>query len=91
MIGELLRLGIRRDKLQKQMQVIAELNDKIMKARDEKQQLQRELAEPKEWINEKQMKIEELTHANIALEKRKQLVTDRITDRKRELEPKPDL
>jgi hypothetical protein len=59
-----------------------------MKTKHEKQQLQTELAEWKESINEKQIKIEELTNKNITLEKHRQIVCDRINDRKKELEPK---
>jgi hypothetical protein len=77
-----------REGLIKQTQAVADLKDKIMKAKHEKQQLQTELAERKESINEKQIKIEELTNKNITLEKHRQLVRDRITDRKKELEPK---
>jgi chromosome segregation ATPase len=77
-----------REGLMKQTQTVAELKDKIMKAKHEKQQLQTELAERKESINEKQIKIEELTNKNITLEKHRQLVRDRISDRKKELEPK---
>jgi predicted nuclease with TOPRIM domain len=77
-----------REGLLKQTQAVAELKEKIMKAKHEKQQLQTELAERKDSINEKQIKIEELTNKNITLEKHRQLVRDRIADRKKELEPK---
>jgi WD40 repeat protein len=77
-----------REGLLKQTQLVAELKDKIMKAKNDKEQLQKELTERKDSINEKQIKIEELTNKNITLEKHRQLVRDRIADRKKELEPK---
>jgi predicted nucleic acid-binding Zn-ribbon protein len=53
----------------KQTQAVADLKDKITKAKHTKQQLQAELAGRKESINEKEIKIEELTSKNITFEK----------------------
>jgi SMC interacting uncharacterized protein involved in chromosome segregation len=76
-----------REGLVEQTQAVADLKNKIMKAKHENSNSGR-TRRAKKSINEKQIKIKEPTNKNIALEKHRQFVRERITERKKELEPK---
>lgn len=76
-----------KDGLNKQIQAVDDLKDKIRKAKQQRETLIRDIAERKKSIDENQIHIEELTNQNQNLDKHRQLIRDRISAWKKQLEP----